>query len=81
MMFLCVCLELIIIASWSTWWQGASYSGRMFIGMLPLIAFGLAEIFRIIKNRIFQGMFVNRMIIGSFGLINIIMIIRFLLSH
>ncbi len=24
-------LELWIVASWSTWWQGASYSGRMFV--------------------------------------------------
>ena len=37
-------LQLLIVGSWSTWWQGASYSGRMFVGMLPLLAFGVAGV-------------------------------------
>ena len=38
--------QLYLVASWSTWWQGASVSGRMFVSMLPLIAVGLGEIVR-----------------------------------
>lgn len=34
--------QTYLIGSWSIWWQGASYSGRMFIGLLPLLSLGLA---------------------------------------
>jgi hypothetical protein len=45
-LFLSVFLsELYVVASWSTWWQGASYSGRMFVSSLPLLAFGVAAVF------------------------------------
>jgi hypothetical protein len=76
-----IIFQLILIASWSTWWQGASYSGRMFVGSLPLIAFGLAEIFWLIKKRNFQGAFIVRMAIFSLSILNMLSIIRFLLSH
>jgi len=33
--------ELYVVSSWSIWWQGASYSGRMFVSSLPLFAIGL----------------------------------------
>lgn len=36
--------QLYMVASWSTWWQGASVSGRMFVSTLPLVALGLSEI-------------------------------------
>lgn len=39
-------LVLYVISSWRIWWQGASYSGRMFISVLPLLGFGLAEIWK-----------------------------------
>lgn len=42
-MLLVIFLELYLVSSWSTWWQGASYSGRMFVSILPLIAFGVAR--------------------------------------
>jgi hypothetical protein len=35
-------LAIYVVACWSTWWQGASYSGRMFVSILPLIAFRFA---------------------------------------
>jgi len=42
--YLAVCIaELLVISSWSTWSQGASYSGRMFVSILPLIAIGIAS--------------------------------------
>lgn len=37
-------VELYIVSSWSTWWQGASYSGRMFTSCLPFLSFGLAQL-------------------------------------
>jgi len=76
-----IAFQLILIASWSTWWQGATYSGRMFIGTLPLIAFGLSEIFWLIKKRFFQGVLVVRMVIISLGILNMLNIIRFLLTN
>jgi hypothetical protein len=43
--------ELLIVASWSTWMQGGSYSGRMFVSSLPLLAIGLAQVIeRLRKN-------------------------------
>lgn len=43
--------ELIIVASWSTWWQGASYSGRMFVSTLPFVAVGLSRVVSSISKR------------------------------
>ncbi|MEN9407052.1 MAG: hypothetical protein RLZZ455_268 [Candidatus Parcubacteria bacterium] len=36
----------ILIGSWSGWSQGEAFGMRMFISLLPLIAFGVAEILR-----------------------------------
>jgi hypothetical protein len=38
-------VSLYVVASWSVWWQGASYSGRMFVSILPIIALGVANVF------------------------------------
>ncbi|HEX8965969.1 MAG TPA: hypothetical protein VF820_06060, partial [Patescibacteria group bacterium] len=38
-------IELYLISAWSIWWQGASYSGRMFISTLPLLSFGTAYLY------------------------------------
>ena len=76
-----VAFQLVLIASWSTWWQGASYSGRMFIGTLPLMGFGLSEVFWLIKKRFFQGAFLIRMLVLSLTILNMLNIFRFLLSN
>lgn len=34
--------EFYTIASWSTWWEGSSYSARMLVSGLPFLAFGFA---------------------------------------
>jgi hypothetical protein len=78
---LIIAFQLILIASWNTWWQGASYSGRMFVGTLPLIGFGLAEVFWVIRKQIFQGAFLVRIIVLSLSILNILNIIRFLLRN
>jgi hypothetical protein len=43
--------QLYIVASWSTWWQGASVSGRMFVSSLPLIALGLGHVMGVYDAR------------------------------
>lgn len=50
-------LQWILIASWSFWWQGASFSGRMFISVLPLVAFGFAYILRSLNEKM-QNIFI-----------------------
>lgn len=68
--------ELYIISSWSIWWQGTSYSGRMFISSLPILSFGLANFFSFIKST------KHKLSISLlFSLLNIILIIYFLLIN
>lgn len=73
-------LELYIVASWSTWWQGASYSGRMFVSSLPLLTFGIASIFSwLAKYRFTQAHFLLT-IVFPLTAINCISIIYFLIT-
>ncbi len=73
-------LELYVVASWSTWWQGASYSGRMFVSSLPLLAFGIADIFsRLAKYRFTQGYYLTAIIL-PLTVLNTIHIIYFLIT-
>jgi hypothetical protein len=45
-------LQIYIIASWSSWNQGASFGIRMFSGTLPIISFPLAFLMKKLTNRI-----------------------------
>ncbi len=72
-------LQLWVVASWSTWWQGASYSGRMFVSTLPLIAFGLTQ--GIDKLRILYGNLVTILFVATLAILNTLSIIYFLLTH
>jgi hypothetical protein len=38
------CLQLYLIASWWSWWQGASFGGRMFSNCSFIFVFGLAAL-------------------------------------
>jgi hypothetical protein len=75
---LIVLLQLYLVASWSTWWQGASYSGRMFVSILPLIAFGLANVFSYLQHRKFRGLPFYLSIVLPLTLINLLLMIFFL---
>lgn len=66
-----------IISSWSTWWQGASYSGRMFISVLPFFAFGLAQLVTVIEKK--YGYRYCLLLSSILITINIILIFYFLL--
>ncbi|MDP1721963.1 MAG: glycosyltransferase family 39 protein [Candidatus Gottesmanbacteria bacterium] len=73
-------LAVIVVGSWSTWWQGASYSGRMFVSILPVLSFGLASFYKklLIVGLTWQSILLT--IIGPLAVINSILIIRFLLQ-
>ncbi len=72
-------LQLWLVASWSTWWQGASYSGRMFVSTLPLVAFGLTDGIETLKKR--YGNLVTGLFIATLATLNTLSIIYFLLTH
>lgn len=71
-------LEVAIVGSWSIWWQGASYSGRMLVSTLPLLAFGLAALYAKLVRAELNGKAIILTIIGPLSIINAILIIRFL---
>lgn len=68
-------LQWYIVASWSFWWQGASYSGRMFISLLPVFAFGLGSFLTRLTNT--QRM----LLVGFFSLLNIVTMALYLTMH
>jgi len=72
--------ELFVVASWSTWWQGASYSGRMFLSSLPLLAFGIAGIFSRLATYRFTQAYYLLTIILPLTVLNITNIIYFLIT-
>ncbi|MBI3956025.1 hypothetical protein HY339_02115 [Candidatus Gottesmanbacteria bacterium] len=72
-------LEVAIVGSWSIWWQGASYSGRMLVSTLPVLAFGLAALYTKLKNVGLQWKSMLLAIIGSLTFLNVLFIVRFLL--
>lgn len=73
-------LELYAVASWSTWWQGASYSGRMFVSSLPILAFGVASIFTWLSKYKWTQSYFLLTIVGPLTALNGVSIIYFLLS-
>lgn len=78
---LLVISEWYLIASWAVWWQGGSYSGRMFISLLPLFAFGLAEIFQWLKTKMLLGEYLSLVIVGPLAMINFVFMVGYLFTH
>ena len=74
--FIC---QLWLVASWSTWWQGASYSGRMFVSTLPLITYGLLDGITTLKKM--YGNVVTALFVATLAALNSLSIIYFLLTH
>jgi hypothetical protein len=81
LMAMIVLLQLYLVASWSTWWQGASYSGRMFVSILPLVAFGIANVFSHFENRSFRYPIMFYAITLPLSIINVLLIVYFLVIH
>jgi hypothetical protein len=72
-------LELYTVASWSTWSQGASYSGRMFVSTLPILAFGIASIFSWLTRYKWTRAYFLITIVIPLSVINVILMTFFLL--
>ncbi len=77
--YLAIVLELLLISSWSTWWQGASYGGRMFVSSLPLFAFGIANVFSWLSRLGCNEKIFFYILLAPLSLLNLLLIIRFLL--
>jgi hypothetical protein len=73
-------LELFVVASWSTWWQGASYSGRMFVSTLPLLSFGIADIFSWLARYKWTQVYFLLAVVIPLSVINAMFIVYFLLN-
>lgn len=80
LMGIVVCLQIFLVASWSIWWEGASYSGRMFVSILPLIGFGLANFFSIFNNPKLRFITLMYAITIPLSIINFFLIFFFLLT-
>lgn len=72
--------EVAVVGSWSIWWQGASYSGRMLVSTLPILAFGLAALFTKLTTYNLRAKQVLLAIIWPLAIINALLILRFLLQ-
>ncbi len=71
-------LQLYLVSSWSSFFQGGSYSIRMIITTYPLLAIGLSQIISRLQNRLKSRSLLTATVI-FFSLINSILIIRYLL--
>jgi hypothetical protein len=80
MMLAVFLLELYAVASWSTWRQGASYSGRMFVSSLPVLSFGIASVFSWLARYRWTQVYFLITIVIPLSVINMIMITFFLLN-
>lgn len=79
--FFCAFLfVLFITASWSTWWQGASYSGRMLVSMLPVLSFGLAALFRRLQKHGLKSRDILIILVGPLTILNMLFIFFYLLT-
>lgn len=73
--------QLYLVASWTTWWQGASFSGRMFISTLPVLALGLVGVFTFLWRKRWR---MRELLLGfviPLSLINAFLIVYYLLTH
>lgn len=81
LMILLIFLELYLVASWTTWWQGASYGGRMFISLLPLLSIGLATVFSRLKALGMKPWAITLSIVLPLSTINGLLMLFFLLRN
>lgn len=71
-----VLAEFYLIASWSSWNQGGSFGTRMLISVLPLVAFGFAQLLNNLKDARRPLVF---LLISA--VVNTSLIITFLITH
>lgn len=73
-------LTLYVTASWSTWWQGASYSARMLTSSLPVLAFGIAHVFSLLEKLGWKQSYYLLAVILPLSGINALGIVYFLIT-
>lgn len=74
-----VLVQIFLVSTWSTWWQGASYSGRMFVSSLPILAFGLAHVYEWLWEKGWREFYFWYIFIAPLSLLNMLFIVYFLL--
>lgn len=78
---LLIFLQLYLVASWTTWWQGESYGGRMFISLLPFLSIGLATVFTRLQTLRMKPSAIILSLILPLSTINVLFMIYFLLKN
>ncbi len=74
-------LQLYVVSIRNEWWQDASFSGRMFVSILPQFAFGLAFIFKIIDQKWHWNTSKFIFAIASVSILNELLIVWYLWFH
>ncbi|MBI5449256.1 hypothetical protein HY948_02970 [Candidatus Gottesmanbacteria bacterium] len=74
-------LQLYLVASWTTWWQGASFGGRMFISLLPFFGLGLATLYTALQSLRMKPLTIMLSIIMPLTALNMLLILAFLLTN
>jgi hypothetical protein len=74
-------IQVVLVSSWSTWWQGASYGGRMFVSLLPIWALGLGNFWRYMSRYEITRKYLHLILVIPLSLINLIGIIYFLIIN
>ncbi len=74
-----VFVQIFLVSTWSMWWQGASYSGRMFVSVLPLFALGIAHVFTWLWKKGWREIYFFLIFIVPLSLLNMLLIVYFLL--
>jgi hypothetical protein len=76
-----ICIQIYLVSSWSTWWQGKSYGGRMFVSLLPLWALGMGNFWRYMSRFEITRKYLHLILVIPLFLINLLGIIYFLASN
>jgi len=80
--FLAILLgQIYLISTWSTWWQGGTYSIRMFVGMLPFFGIPLAICFARLQTLFKHLLPIPILFLTSLSFLNLIMIIWMLIRN
>lgn len=79
-LFIIFC-SIYLVSCWSSYNQGASYSGRMMVGLLPILAFPLMHLLERMTNRVVMPEFLYLILVAPLGGVNMLLIVYFLLTH
>jgi hypothetical protein len=76
-----IIVQIIAVSSWSTYWQGASYGGRMFVSCLPLFYIGSCRFFGVLGDKKMDLRSLWTIIVLPLGVLNAIGIAWYLITH